>query len=351
MAEQQHQQQPQEQEPVEVEAAHDDGRDEEEEDEEQEVEEVEDQQQSESDGGEEMGGGEVAEARGEGGEGQPPALDPERNLPLPLYRWHQQQPKMVHDDGDDDDDNESEAAAAAEESRDRLRSLHMAHCNNNNNDNSNFSKRLQQLLQQQQGLHAAQPPPTAAAAIVDRLAEQLSLLSTPRPSQESVTASRVVQSLPPERKLSVPQLNSSLNSTDSISYQILICRSMAGCAVLMHVFSHLDDISLWSASRVCLRWASIIHQSVSNEQWSKFTLRRWPLFRPNYSVSVGSGSGGWASVFGQLVDSSPCLYCLHRSSVEEEGANWEPSNHWRNNRLCNEWRMFCTDPPEGKLGE
>ena len=349
MAEQQHQQQPQEQEPVEVEAAHDDGRDEEEEDEEQEVEEVEDQQQSESDGGEEMGGGEVAEARGEGGEGQPPALDPERNLPLLLYRWHQQQPKMVHDDGDDDDDNESEAAA--EESRDRLRSLHMAHCNNNNNDNSNFSKRLQQLLQQQQGLHAAQPPPTAAAAIVDRLAEQLSLLSTPRPSQESVTASRVVQSLPPERKLSVPQLNSSLNSTDSISYQILICRSMAGCAVLMHVFSHLDDISLWSASRVCLRWASIIHQSVSNEQWSKFTLRRWPLFRPNYSVGVGSGSGGWASVFGQLVDSSPCLYCLHRSSVEEEGANWEPSNHWRNNRLCNEWRMFCTDPPEGKLGE
>lgn len=37
------------------------------------------------------------------------------------------------------------------------------------------------------------------------------------------------------------------------------------------------------------------------------------------------------------VDSSPCLYCLHRSNVEEEGA-WEPSNHWRNNRLCNEWR-------------
>ena len=296
-----------------------------------------------------MGGG-VAEARGEGGEGQPPALDPERNVPLPLYRWHQQQPKMVHDDGDDDDDNESEAAVA-EESRERLRSIHqaMAHCNNHNNNNDNFSKRLRQLLQQHQqhGLGAAQPPPPVVAAIVDRLAEQLSLLSTPRPSQESATASRIVQSLPPERKLSVTQFVF-LNSTNSISFQILICRSMAGCAVLMHVFSHLDDISLWSASRVCPRWASIIHQSVSNEQWSKFTLRRWPLFRPNYSVGVGSGSGGWASVFGQLVDSSPCLYCLHRSSVEEEGANWEPSNHWRNNRLCNEWRMFCTDPPEGE---
>ena len=35
-------------------------------------------------------------------------------------------------------------------------------------------------------------------------------------------------------------------------------------------------------------------------------------------------------------DSSPCMYCLHRSNVEEDGA-WEPSNHWRNNRLSNEW--------------
>lgn len=125
-----------------------------------------------------------------------------------------------------------------------------------------------------------------------------------------------------------------LNLNESIHF-LLVCRWILCCVVLMHVFSHLDDISLWSASRVCRRWASIIHQSVSNEQWSKFTLRRWPLFRPNYSV----GSGGWASVFSQLVDSSPCLYCLHRSNVEEEGANWEPSNHWRNNRLCNEWRM------------
>ena len=39
------------------------------------------------------------------------------------------------------------------------------------------------------------------------------------------------------------------------------------------------------------------------------------------------------------VESSPCIYCLHRSNVEEDGA-WEPSNHWRNNRLSNEWRSM-----------
>lgn len=136
----------------------------------------------------------------------------------------------------------------------------------------------------------------------------------------------------------------------------------------MQVFSHLDDISLWSASRVCRRWTTIVSQSVSNDQWLQFTSRRWPLFRPNYSVVAASG--GWSSIFAQLVESSACLYCLHRTRVESvvleesavgaaEGggavaAAWDngggPShthNHWRNNRLFNEWRMLSTDPPEG----
>ena len=310
MAEQQ-QQQP-------VEAAHDDGREEEEE-------EVEDQQSHSDD--EEVGL--VAAARREG-EGQAPplnlAINPDRHVPLPLLP------------------GEVAAAVAAE----RLGPPQQLHCNqnNNNNNSNNFGKRLQQLLQQQGYVAggAAQPPMAgAAAAAVDRLAEQLSLLSTPRPLGESATASRVVQSLPPERKSTATSQFALLFDSFYATYNFEFKRvnsfssflSMLCCVVLMHVFSHLDDISLWSASRVCRRWASIIHQSVSNEQWSKFTLRRWPLFRPNYSV----GSGGWASVFSQLVDSSPCLYCLHRSNVEEEGANWEPSNHWRNNRLCNEWRM------------
>ncbi|XP_046637772.1 uncharacterized protein LOC124316077 [Daphnia pulicaria] len=140
---------------------------------------------------------------------------------------------------------------------------------------------------------------------IDRLAEQLSLLSTPRLTDSTLTA---VQALPPE--------------------------------LLIQVFSHLDDISLWSASKVCKRWQQLVEECVTNDQWNQFTFRRWPLFRPNYTVAE------WAGVFANLVDSSPCLYCLHRSNVEEEGA-WEPSNHWRNNRLCNEWRIFCTDPPEG----
>ena len=60
----------------------------------------------------------------------------------------------------------------------------------------------------------------------------------------------------------------------------------------------------------------------------------------NYSLFFNSQSLNNFHFFFNLcrVESSPCLYCLHRSNVEEEGACWEPSNHWRNNRLCNEWR-------------
>lgn len=147
--------------------------------------------------------------------------------------------------------------------------------------------------------------PVPQPSKIDRLAEQLSLLSIPRPSDSGNSA---VQALPPE--------------------------------LLMEVFSRLDDIALWAASRVCKRWCQLIGESVSNKQWNVFAFRRWPLFRPNFAVAE------WSQVFSNLVESSPCLYCLHRSNVEEEGA-WEPSNQWRHNRLCNEWRMFNTDPPEG----
>lgn len=152
----------------------------------------------------------------------------------------------------------------------------------------------------------AEPPRLAVpSSKIDRLADQLSLLSTPRLS-DSITS--IVYNLPPE--------------------------------ILLQIFSHLDDISLWSASNVCKRWRQLLAESIPNEKWKQLTFRRWPLFQSNYRVVK------WAEVFSSLVESSPCIYCLHRSNVEEEGA-CELSNQWRNNRLCNEWRIFCTDPPEG----
>lgn len=64
--------------------------------------------------------------------------------------------------------------------------------------------------------------------------------------------------------------------------------------VLLQVFSHLDDISLWSASKVCKRWQQLVAECVTNDQWNQFTFRRWPLFRPNYAVAE------WAGVFANL---------------------------------------------------
>ena len=65
-------------------------------------------------------------------------------------------------------------------------------------------------------------------------------------------------------------------------------------SVLLHIFSHLDDLSLWSASNVCKRWRQLIAESISNEKWNQLTFRRWPLFRPNYTVVE------WAEVFSSL---------------------------------------------------
>lgn len=70
--------------------------------------------------------------------------------------------------------------------------------------------------------------------------------------------------------------------------------SVFSLAVLIQVFSHLDDISLWSASKVCKRWQQLVEECVTNDQWNQFTFRRWPLFRPNYTVAE------WAGVFANL---------------------------------------------------
>lgn len=113
---------------------------------------------------------------------------------------------------------------------------------------------------------------------ISRLAEQLSLLSTPRPTDPTTA---VIGSLPAEcnarRKAIMTHL---INSIVFL--------------VLLQVFSHLDDLSLWSVSKVCKRWQQLVNESVTKAQWNEFTFRRWPLFRPNYVVA------DWSSVFSNL---------------------------------------------------
>lgn len=46
------------------------------------------------------------------------------------------------------------------------------------------------------------------------------------------------------------------------------------------VFDLLDDMTLWSVGRVCRRWQQLVDRYVSDDQWQKYTQRRWPLYKP-----------------------------------------------------------------------
>lgn len=75
------------------------------------------------------------------------------------------------------------------------------------------AERAAPLLAAQQPVNLGPPvkAPQALVPMVDRLAEQLSLLSTARPAGEASTASRLVHSLPPERNLKSNQFSFSIH--------------------------------------------------------------------------------------------------------------------------------------------
>ncbi|RUS81105.1 hypothetical protein EGW08_011145 [Elysia chlorotica] len=139
----------------------------------------------------------------------------------------------------------------------------------------------------------------------DRLAERLAALTTPRESDNS--ARNLMESLPPE--------------------------------VLLLVFKNLDDISIWVASNVCTRWRQILEAEISQSQWKHFVQRRWPLFRPQYKFRC------WKKIYTQLLQSSPCRYCLESMMLQSTPPIKE--NSWRHKRLRSELKALTTDPPEG----
>lgn len=49
--------------------------------------------------------------------------------------------------------------------------------------------------------------------------------------------------------------------------------------VLLCIFSFLDDLSLASVGRVCLRWKSITLTYTTDDMWRQYTKKRWPLFQ------------------------------------------------------------------------
>ncbi|XP_046356638.1 uncharacterized protein [Haliotis cracherodii] len=141
---------------------------------------------------------------------------------------------------------------------------------------------------------------------MDKLAERIQTLTLPRERDDNVPDG-LVDSLPPE--------------------------------VLLVVFSHLDDISLWTAGSVCSRWKEILEGETTETQWQTFIRLRWPLFQPQYKVNC------WKTIYTKLLESSPCRYCLESMMLQSTPPIEE--NSWRHRRLRSELKTLKTDPPEG----
>ncbi|XP_012273433.1 uncharacterized protein LOC105695936 [Orussus abietinus] len=110
--------------------------------------------------------------------------------------------------------------------------------------------------------------------------------------------------------------------------------------VLLAVFSHLDDISLWSAANVCRRWCGLLSTHITPQQWQQHVQLRWPLYKPIGHVR------NWYKVYDQLASSAPCRTCLAQTSLRTGPPRIE-ENSWRRNRLRNELKSLRIDPPEG----
>lgn len=110
--------------------------------------------------------------------------------------------------------------------------------------------------------------------------------------------------------------------------------------VLLVVFSHLDDVSLWSAANVCRRWCGLLSTHITQQQWQQNVKLRWPLYKPIGYVK------NWYKVYDFLASSAPCRTCLAQTCLRTRPLGME-ENSWRRNRLHSELKSLRIDPPEG----
>ncbi|XP_017892028.1 uncharacterized protein LOC108632156 isoform X2 [Ceratina calcarata] len=110
--------------------------------------------------------------------------------------------------------------------------------------------------------------------------------------------------------------------------------------VLLVVFSHLDDVSLWSAANVCRRWFGLLSTHVTSHQWQRNVKLRWPLYKPIGYVK------NWYKVYDYLASSAPCKTCLAQTCLRSRPPRIQ-ENSWRKNRLHSELKSLRIDPPEG----
>ncbi|XP_077297520.1 modifier of rpr and grim, ubiquitously expressed [Arctopsyche grandis] len=109
--------------------------------------------------------------------------------------------------------------------------------------------------------------------------------------------------------------------------------------VLLCIFKYLDDLSLCSVSMVCRQWRHLLKAHVSDQNWSVYISRRWPLYRSLIN------NDDKLLTYRSLMTSCFCYTCLVQMAVQSQPIGEE--NSWRRERLRNELKIMHNDPPEG----
>lgn len=109
--------------------------------------------------------------------------------------------------------------------------------------------------------------------------------------------------------------------------------------VMLTILSFLDELSLWSVGNVCRQWRKLLDLYMHPSNWGKYTIRRWPLFKPFNRIE------DWFETYTNMIRSSCCLACIRQMAMQKTPQQEE--NYWRRNRLRSELKLIRTDPPEG----
>lgn len=145
--------------------------------------------------------------------------------------------------------------------------------------------------------------------------------------------------------LSEPRANANEMAVGALDAQspsaLLNGRTMQSLPVeiLVIIFSSLDDMSLWKASRVCKQWHDIIAQNTSQQMWRKYFKERWPLFQSLVEVN------DWLKLYGLLMSSCFCRTCLLQMALKTPPRGRQ--NAIRMNLLRNDFSVVNSYAIEG----
>jgi ubiquitin-conjugating enzyme E2 D/E len=166
----------------------------------------------------------------------------------------------------------------------------------------------------------------------DSLAEQIALLTSPRP-----------EPLPNTGRPKLP--------------------AVLPTEIWEKVFSYLDDFSLWSVGQVCRLWRKMLYleSPEANGKWRRFVETRWPItpILRRVTERATRGTHFWWELYGAMARSCPCKTCLYHTILSKSDDSSEDdrdspphlapgdSGAWRAKRLRMEMKILAYEGTEG----